>query len=36
MEAFEIISEITDIETIALERSIDEVSHLRKHYDQDR
>ncbi len=32
MESFEIISEITDIETIAVESSIDEVSRLRKQY----
>jgi hypothetical protein len=29
---FEIISEITDIETIAIESSIDEVSRLRRQY----
>ena len=36
MEPFEIISEITDIETIAVENSIDEVSRLRKQYGQSR
>ena len=36
MEPFEIISEITDIETIAIESSIDEVARLRKQYGQGR
>jgi hypothetical protein len=36
MEPFEIISEITDIETIAIESSIDEVSRLRRQYGQGR
>jgi hypothetical protein len=36
MEPFEGISEITDIETIAIESSIDEVSRLRKQYGQGR
>lgn len=34
MEFFEIISEITEIETIAIESSIDEVLRLRKQYGQ--
>jgi len=36
MEPFEVIGEITDIETIAVERSIDEVSRLRREYGQAR
>lgn len=36
MEPFEIISEITDIKTIAIESSIDEVARLRKEYGQGR
>jgi hypothetical protein len=36
MEPFEIISEITDIETIAVESSIHELSRLRKQYGQGR
>jgi hypothetical protein len=32
MEPFQIISEITDIETIAVETSIGEISRLRKQY----
>ena len=36
MEPFEIISEITDIEIIAIDSSIDEVSRLRKQYGQAR
>jgi hypothetical protein len=36
MEPFEIISEIADIETIAVETSIDEVSRLRKKYGERR
>ena len=36
MEPFEIISEITHIETIAIENTIDEISRLRKQYGQGR
>jgi hypothetical protein len=36
MEPFEIISEISDIETIAVESSIDEISRLRRQYGQGR
>ena len=36
MEPFEIISEITDIEIIAIDSSIDVVSRLRKQYGQAR
>ena len=36
MEPFEIISEITHIETIAIESSIEEISRLRKQYGQGR
>jgi hypothetical protein len=36
MEPFEIINEITDIETIAVESSIAEVARLRKQYGQGR
>ena len=36
MEPFEIISDITDIETIAIENSIHEVARLRKQYGQGR
>jgi hypothetical protein len=36
VEPFEIISEITHIETIAIESSIDEISRLRKQYGQGR
>jgi hypothetical protein len=36
MEPFEIISEIADIQTIAVEGSIDELSRLRKQYGQGR
>jgi hypothetical protein len=36
MEPFDIISEITDIETIAIESSIDEAARLRKQYGQGR
>ena len=36
MEPFEIISEITEIEIIAVEASIDEVSRLRKQHGQGR
>ena len=36
MEPFEIISEITYIETIAIESSIEEISRLRKQYGQGR
>ncbi len=36
MGNFEIISEITDIETIAIDSSINEVSRLRKQYGQGR
>jgi hypothetical protein len=32
MEPFEIISEITEIETIAIDRSIDELARLRKEW----
>lgn len=36
METFEIISEVTDIATIAVEQSIDEISRLRREYGQGR
>ncbi|MGA7876552.1 MAG: hypothetical protein WCA08_12895 [Desulfoferrobacter sp.] len=36
MEPFEIITEITGIETIAVESSIDEILRLRKRYGQGR
>jgi hypothetical protein len=36
VEPFEIISEITHIETIAIESSIEEISRLRKQYGQGR
>jgi hypothetical protein len=36
MEPFEIISELTSIETIAIDSSIDEVARLRKQYGQGR
>ena len=36
MEPFEIISEITDIDTIAVDNEIDEVKRLRKQYGQGR
>jgi len=36
MEPFEIISEITDIDTIAVENEIDELKRLRKQYGQGR
>jgi hypothetical protein len=36
MEPFEIISEISEIETIAIESSIDELLRLRKKYGQGR
>lgn len=36
MEPFEIITEITGIETIAVESSIDEISRLQKRYGQGR
>jgi hypothetical protein len=36
VEPFEIISDITDIETIAIENSIYEVARLRKQYGQGR
>ena len=36
MERFDVISEITDIETIAVEDSIGELSRLRKQYGQGR
>ena len=36
MEPFEIVSEITEIETIAVENSIRDLARLRKHYGQGR
>ncbi len=36
MEPFEIISEITEIDTIAVDNEIDEVKRLRKQYGQGR
>jgi hypothetical protein len=36
MEPFEIFGEITDIEVIAIESSIDEITRLRKQYGQSR
>ncbi|MHC1726223.1 MAG: hypothetical protein AB9866_09485 [Syntrophobacteraceae bacterium] len=36
MEPFEVVSEITEIEPIAIEASIDEVSRLRKQYGEGR
>ena len=36
MESFEIVSEITDIETIAIASSNDEASRLRRQYGQGR
>jgi hypothetical protein len=36
LEPFEIVSEITEIETIAVESSIRDLARLRKHYGQGR
>jgi hypothetical protein len=36
MEPFQIVSEITEIETIAVERSIGDIARLRKQYGQGR